>query len=168
MWEPRRLTVLWASTACYRVSFTFTYYPTLFSLDPTINIIHISALAFLSLLSRIGSPQTVFLHISILGSSLFPCYIRDKPLPTVPAKLHNSPVLISPVYASTYPPSLLPLSMLVSCSVSPQSPYFTDSTLSQTRPMWPHIREWCNGQTGEVGNPEKQKTLQRPSPIQNL
>jgi hypothetical protein len=24
MWEPRRLTTLWASTACYRDSFTFT------------------------------------------------------------------------------------------------------------------------------------------------
>jgi hypothetical protein len=23
MWQPRRLTSLWASTACYRVSFTF-------------------------------------------------------------------------------------------------------------------------------------------------
>jgi hypothetical protein len=23
MWEPRRLTTLWASTVCYRVSFTF-------------------------------------------------------------------------------------------------------------------------------------------------
>jgi hypothetical protein len=25
MWEPRRLTTLWASTACYRDSFTFTF-----------------------------------------------------------------------------------------------------------------------------------------------
>jgi hypothetical protein len=25
MWEPRRLTTLWASTACYRDSFTFYY-----------------------------------------------------------------------------------------------------------------------------------------------
>jgi hypothetical protein len=25
MWEPRRLTTLWAFTACYRDSFTFTY-----------------------------------------------------------------------------------------------------------------------------------------------
>jgi hypothetical protein len=25
MWEPRRLTTLWASTACYRDGFTFTY-----------------------------------------------------------------------------------------------------------------------------------------------
>jgi hypothetical protein len=25
MWEPRRLTTLWASTACYRNSFTFMY-----------------------------------------------------------------------------------------------------------------------------------------------
>jgi hypothetical protein len=25
MWEPRHLTTLWASTACYRDSFTFTY-----------------------------------------------------------------------------------------------------------------------------------------------
>jgi hypothetical protein len=25
MWEPRRLTTLWASTACYMDSFTFTY-----------------------------------------------------------------------------------------------------------------------------------------------
>jgi hypothetical protein len=24
MWEPRRLTILWASMACYRNSFTFT------------------------------------------------------------------------------------------------------------------------------------------------
>jgi hypothetical protein len=24
MWEPRRLTTLWASTACYMDSFTFT------------------------------------------------------------------------------------------------------------------------------------------------
>jgi hypothetical protein len=26
MWEPRRLTTLWASTACYRDSFTFLPY----------------------------------------------------------------------------------------------------------------------------------------------
>jgi hypothetical protein len=26
MWEPRRVTTLWASTACYRVSFTFYLY----------------------------------------------------------------------------------------------------------------------------------------------
>jgi hypothetical protein len=26
MWEPRRLTTLWASTACYRDSFIFTAY----------------------------------------------------------------------------------------------------------------------------------------------
>jgi hypothetical protein len=26
MWEPRRLTTLWASTACYRDSFTFFYH----------------------------------------------------------------------------------------------------------------------------------------------
>jgi hypothetical protein len=26
MWEPRRLTTLWASTACYRDSFTFFFY----------------------------------------------------------------------------------------------------------------------------------------------
>jgi hypothetical protein len=26
MWEPRRLTTLWASTAYYRDSFTFTFY----------------------------------------------------------------------------------------------------------------------------------------------
>jgi hypothetical protein len=26
MWEPRRLTILWASAACYRESFTFFYY----------------------------------------------------------------------------------------------------------------------------------------------
>jgi hypothetical protein len=26
MWEPRRLTNLWASTACYRDSFTFFFY----------------------------------------------------------------------------------------------------------------------------------------------
>jgi hypothetical protein len=25
MWEPRRLTTIWASTACYRDSFTFTF-----------------------------------------------------------------------------------------------------------------------------------------------
>jgi hypothetical protein len=25
MWEPRRLTTLWASTACHRDSFTFTF-----------------------------------------------------------------------------------------------------------------------------------------------
>jgi hypothetical protein len=25
MWEPRRLTILWASTACYRDNFAFTY-----------------------------------------------------------------------------------------------------------------------------------------------
>jgi hypothetical protein len=25
MWKPRRLTTLWASTACYRDSFTFFY-----------------------------------------------------------------------------------------------------------------------------------------------
>jgi hypothetical protein len=25
MWEPRRLTILWPSTACYRDSFTFLY-----------------------------------------------------------------------------------------------------------------------------------------------
>jgi hypothetical protein len=25
MWEPRRLTTLWAFTACYRDSFTFLY-----------------------------------------------------------------------------------------------------------------------------------------------
>jgi hypothetical protein len=25
MWEPRRLTTLWASTACYRDGFTFIY-----------------------------------------------------------------------------------------------------------------------------------------------
>jgi hypothetical protein len=32
MWDPRRLTTLWASTACYRDSFTFTfcYTPILF------------------------------------------------------------------------------------------------------------------------------------------
>jgi hypothetical protein len=32
MWEPRRLTALWASTACYRDSFTllFTFYQILF------------------------------------------------------------------------------------------------------------------------------------------
>jgi hypothetical protein len=28
MWEPRRLTILWASTACYRDSFTFTLFRT--------------------------------------------------------------------------------------------------------------------------------------------
>jgi hypothetical protein len=27
MWESRRLTTLWASTACYRDSFTFTFLP---------------------------------------------------------------------------------------------------------------------------------------------
>jgi hypothetical protein len=26
MWEPRRLTTLWAFTACYRDSFSFTFY----------------------------------------------------------------------------------------------------------------------------------------------
>jgi hypothetical protein len=26
MWEPRRLTTLWTSTACYRDSFTFSFY----------------------------------------------------------------------------------------------------------------------------------------------
>jgi hypothetical protein len=26
MWEPRRLTTIWASTACYRGSFTFAFY----------------------------------------------------------------------------------------------------------------------------------------------
>jgi hypothetical protein len=26
MWKPRRLTTLWASTACYRDSFTLQYY----------------------------------------------------------------------------------------------------------------------------------------------
>jgi hypothetical protein len=26
MWEPQHLTTLWASTACYRDSFTFTFY----------------------------------------------------------------------------------------------------------------------------------------------
>jgi hypothetical protein len=26
MWEPRRLTTLWVSTACYSDSFTFTFY----------------------------------------------------------------------------------------------------------------------------------------------
>jgi hypothetical protein len=26
MWEPRRLTTLWASTACYRDSFTFSFF----------------------------------------------------------------------------------------------------------------------------------------------
>jgi hypothetical protein len=26
MWEPRRLTTLWASTACYKDSFTFIVY----------------------------------------------------------------------------------------------------------------------------------------------
>jgi hypothetical protein len=26
MWEPRRLTTLWASTACYRDGFTFTLF----------------------------------------------------------------------------------------------------------------------------------------------
>jgi hypothetical protein len=25
MWEPRRLTALWASKACYRATFTFTF-----------------------------------------------------------------------------------------------------------------------------------------------
>jgi hypothetical protein len=27
MWEPRRLTILWASTVCYRESFTYFFYP---------------------------------------------------------------------------------------------------------------------------------------------
>jgi hypothetical protein len=27
MWEPRPLTTLWASMACYRDSFTFTFFP---------------------------------------------------------------------------------------------------------------------------------------------
>jgi hypothetical protein len=26
MWEPRRLTTLWAFTVCYRVTFTFTFF----------------------------------------------------------------------------------------------------------------------------------------------
>jgi hypothetical protein len=26
MWEPRRLTILWAFTACYRDTFTFYYF----------------------------------------------------------------------------------------------------------------------------------------------
>jgi hypothetical protein len=29
MWEPRRLTNLWASTACYKDSFTFTFLATI-------------------------------------------------------------------------------------------------------------------------------------------
>jgi hypothetical protein len=29
MWEPRRLTTPWASTACYRDSFTFIFTPIL-------------------------------------------------------------------------------------------------------------------------------------------
>jgi hypothetical protein len=31
-WEPQRLTILWASTACYRDSFTFFYVSLLFHL----------------------------------------------------------------------------------------------------------------------------------------
>jgi hypothetical protein len=38
MWEPRRLTTLWASTACCRDSFTFTYMPWL-SLNATVSLI---------------------------------------------------------------------------------------------------------------------------------
>jgi hypothetical protein len=35
MWEPRRLTALWASTVCYRDSFTFTLYWSLLLDDGT-------------------------------------------------------------------------------------------------------------------------------------
>jgi hypothetical protein len=34
MWEPRRLTTVWASTACHRDSFTFVFYRTHSNLWP--------------------------------------------------------------------------------------------------------------------------------------
>jgi hypothetical protein len=53
MWEPQRLTILWASTACYRVSFAFFFF----------------LLYLLSLvrLSPLGTPATIWPIVTCPG-----------------------------------------------------------------------------------------------------
>jgi hypothetical protein len=68
MWEPRRLTTLWASTACYRHSFTFYLYknPPLVSILSQMNPVYISIL-FIQDLSFVLSSH---LRLGLPGSFL--------------------------------------------------------------------------------------------------
>jgi hypothetical protein len=46
MWEPRRLTALWVSTACYRDTFTFTFYSIYLSLRSLLCLHQSSCLSY--------------------------------------------------------------------------------------------------------------------------
>jgi hypothetical protein len=46
MWDPRRLTTLWASTACYRDSFTFYYLDVSLGLTTGINKASVTSVVY--------------------------------------------------------------------------------------------------------------------------
>jgi hypothetical protein len=54
MWEPRRLTTMWASTVCYRDSFTFFFVTTGYRLEDCGSILNKGRLIFL--FSRASTP----------------------------------------------------------------------------------------------------------------
>jgi hypothetical protein len=58
MWEPRRLTTLWASTACYKGSFSFTF--TNFIIDGCFKLNTNCILT-----DRYSSPLTQFVHRTV-------------------------------------------------------------------------------------------------------
>jgi hypothetical protein len=70
MWEPRRLTTLWDSTACYRDSFAFTEYPSLWRRFDTSNVtFHYDRLKAYLLLSVVSGSLEGYLGVCTLQAS---------------------------------------------------------------------------------------------------
>jgi hypothetical protein len=71
MWEPRRLTILWASAACYRDSFTFLPYLILNLID--LPKVCVDTAVFYITLGKLGSPPQLLEGTKVSGRSIL-CY----------------------------------------------------------------------------------------------
>jgi hypothetical protein len=69
MWEPRRLTALWASTACYRYSFTF--YLKLINVNLLFNAVHIMLGSFFNLLQIDTHLQSHSFQLTVINYARF-------------------------------------------------------------------------------------------------
>jgi hypothetical protein len=76
MWEPRRLTTLWAFTACYRDTFTFSYLT--FCYDLYIHLALFKVVSFLKICKNISSASCM-LHAPSISLYTPPCALYETP-----------------------------------------------------------------------------------------
>jgi hypothetical protein len=108
MWEPRRLTTLWASTACYRDSFTL---PLLFHED----VWGIGGIAPSFLTSALDGTVMSFTPWPLYSQGKSPCYPLDRSLVGPRSRSGRCEKSENVAHAGNWTPALRPSLQRLSC-----------------------------------------------------